>query len=1048
MPKPKKVGYSERPDLTVKGVEIEDYDYFRSTGVNNTYNFAPSGFLWFESIAELKRHLSPSPSFLYRTLGWWGKATGGGSLFYYSPTATGHIDDCTSIAASGTTGRYLIIPENGEVNVRQFGAIADNTERSLTTSYNGLQRFASLSAASTMYPPVSGTWFEFLSTTDTLDAVAIQAAYRYAANNRLRLVFPVGMYRVSRGVWLGEFEHGGSAGDGEKNFPDLGGFSIRGDGRTGRMEVDTLHSVNIYCSGDIANRYTLRVIGHTTQPVTGMVSFKCYFGNYQTTAEVPLSGTPAHFKNAFEALTDVGTGKVTVTSPQGHTDLRNGSSYLLTFDRTLAYLGSAISWHGDIKVHTNTASSVCKTRIYTDSSVLILRGEAQLGWSLRGFNLSGVRDWTYNGNPAFTASFALAIAHTTWNDIEFSDISLNGAKWGLGIIENNSENGEQLRVNRLHCLGRTGGVLWINGGQSYDHVFNGWGWGSFAELEPGDAGDRVAYFVGAGKVQGYTFLFNGVSGSFNNVTNYRNVLLKIKGLNSGAADGVITFLGARFEHVMTLVEAEMKLAWNHYQTISFFGTEVVTRGKLDGWHLISDSYSGGSGSGHTIYAYGCKFKGTSENELLSINVSDGSYSSIHFHNCDFSGWRGKNIVAPNVKFTNCTWTDVGFRAVSDVPQRTLDMSFDRRRSRAQSLQDITTPWIESGKTINYITNDGFIGQPSGGSPAVAPWYIVNSSGVSGQSFVDFQSLSTDPAHEFSRFSHGKGANAFKLELNHSLVQPLVRIDSGTPKIINYRAMAAIDGTVQFQLVNSLAPSSLIYDSIQVQGSAGGDVADASVVPQMIELSAPLGTNADSGAYVQLQIKAITGGATTKMFWQHAWVGAGNATYISTSASSIVSGGWTYWTAATDTLKVHNRLELPSRPNTRGYATSVPIYDIRAGDTYFDLTSRCIISNNGTGYFVVADDTFWSSDIGDASYSWSIGSPRYVFYNSTISGTRSVTLSTTNVPAGKRVSVYRSVLSDGSGSLSCNSYTIPGSTLVTFVFDGSTWRAENYSKLAS
>lgn len=108
---------------------------------------------------------------------------------------------------------------------------------------------------------------------------------------------------------------------------------------------------------------------------------------------------------------------------------------------------------------------------------------------------------------------------------------------------------------------------------------------------------------------------------------------------------------------------------------------------------------------------------------------------------------------------------------------------------------------------------------------------------------------------------------------------------------------------------------------------------------------------------------------------------------------------------------------------------------------FNTTGKCLMTwNDGLGFwFVLGEDSRWSADAGDGNYTWDIGDERYVLYATTLTAGRTVTLNTTNVPIGKRVTVYRTA--GGAFNITIGSTTLAASEQATFIFNGSAWKLE-------
>ena len=409
-----------------------------------------------DGAAALKARV-PTNGEIVRTTGYWTPNDGGGALFYYDDTDLSATNEGTvfrpdSVAYDSDPGRWLMIVEEGRVNVKQFGAILDGTKRNLTTTYSGVQRFANLAAAQTLYGSTKGTWFELMDANDTLDAVAIQAAIDWALENGCECVQPHGQARVNRSVWIGKGEHGTAADSSEKNLSQYGGFHYSGVGVKPRDDGDGSQGSGIYMDSDIGNRYTLRCNTDDGTPSSGGIQIVCLFGSVQTTATINYNDDASDIETKLETLTDLGAN-VTVTCPLGGASatLASGHTFVIVIDRDIDLAGNKRTWHGELTIAANTLNNDAFCRVYSDSGVVCLRGSAQYNHRVSGLvcRASIVVD---GGDDCYGASHGVLHTHSTWQGFSIEDVTVQDAKYIFGIADNETVSDSEFSTNGVRGI--------------------------------------------------------------------------------------------------------------------------------------------------------------------------------------------------------------------------------------------------------------------------------------------------------------------------------------------------------------------------------------------------------------------------------------------------------------------------------------------------------------------------------------------------------------------------------------------------------------------
>lgn len=894
------------------------------TGAVSGATVGSSGSIIVPTVFDLRTVASPNSSHLYQTTGYWGLNDGGAACYYWDDTDTTSFDNGATIitvAGAESAGRLKLLPLDNKINVKQFGAIGDGTNRYLTNSYNGHTRFNSLAAAVSALGSAKGSWAELLSTGDSLDAVGIQQAITFGIASGYVVTLPQGSYRITRGVWVGEYDHVDSSGP-TYNWWMKSGFTLRGDSYIPRQQTDGDCGVGILCIGDIANRWTLRLYNSGTLPSTGGVTLKLWWGAGQTTSLIPFNASPTAVKNIIESLSDVGTGAVTVSSPTG-ANLASGATYVISFVRNLPT--GTKSFHGEIKVASNTLNNSCYPVIYCDSGILNLRGQANQQFSIENIGLSG--NWVTVSDDHYDASCGINLAHSTMNNHRFRGIRTYSTRWGIIMNENDGGNGESHLFEKVISSGCLG-YLYMSGGQSYNikHIY--WEVGSDGPLEAGDNSERVLVQLAPSTILGFSMDFFSGETRFYDDPIPKQTFLKISGVGTFANTpqhlGTINFISTRTEHMTTLVNADFMGSWNHHGTVNFYGHEFTVRGSIASGHSLFDDLNQGSASQYKINVENSVFETYDSYQDLYINITPASKSEITFTNCTFSEFRSRKISAPYVKFINCRYSDYGLTDTGRVRQ--WDETYDLRAKYADGGfgKNNNNPWLFSGHVEQGMVNASFLGASGGATTAPSGWFLVNSVGVSGQVFTD--SGINVPGKSFTQFgAWGQGAFAYQLPQGYSLVQYLNSyVGSGdlTTRVnMVYRTKVSVpSGSVEFRL--EYKNSGTVIDSVVLTDL------EYNSAPTIVTLHCATNVLAANEPPV-LRIKVLSSTAVVQHWWQHTFR-MGSPAIFGYSGESDTQ----HYDGLMSSLRVLDRLVLPSQTYTNVQGAGVAVTP-RIGDSYYD-----------------------------------------------------------------------------------------------------------------
>lgn len=878
---------------------------------------------------EMATAVTPSQNTVYRTMGFWEAGDKGSADYFWDADSVVSADGVSVIAIDGVpTGRFVLSPRDGKANPYQFGATGDGQMRYLTTAYKGITRFPTLADAQVQYPATKGTWFELLSTSDTLDAVAIQACIAFCIANGYEMEVKQGFYQYNgRGMWAGDYEHGEYGNPGSVNWWMKYGFKMKGLNSRPRRQADGHLAAGFYFAGDFANRHTLRV-NASSAPTSGGITLKCRWGNEQTTASILFSDNAAAIKTKLEALSDIGSGKVTVTCPAGGTGatLASGYTFVIVFARNLPT--GTKSFHGDMIVAANTLNNSGQAVAYFDGGLLNLRGQAQGQWCFENFGLRS--EDSYLGGTAYSVSAGINLAHSTMNGHSFKNIEIMNPKVGITMLENDGGNGESMLFERVKAS--TGKYLYFNAGQAYNHKHIGWEWGHDGIMEAGDNSEQVFVEYGGGTILGYTNDFYAGEGRFSDSASYMMTLFKMNG-RGGSVNGVTNLFTCRFEHITTLFNSEPNRSWNHDGKFNILDCEFTCRGSTAHPVINEMTPTGGLPSPYTVTVRGCKFTPYDHSQDFVVNLQPDSKMHIDFIECEIVEWRSRQIKAPYCAFHLCRWGDAGLDASNGFirPLNQVHESFTD--IRGSYTGDAKNPFMRAGKPLNVLTNPNFSGQTPGATTVVAGWDIENSGGIGGQSFVDCGS--NIAGKTWTQAGYGKNSFAFKLALNHSLIQTITSYDLGSPVYAMYRAKVSVQaGTYDFMLVNSATGQ--IYDLVRFSTAT-------SIGPTMVELGIGNPQSVSAGQKIKLMIKAIEANSVCQIHWQQMFDYRSIGVYTVPSESQNSAY---HWDSVVQNARILDRLVIPSRTYAQGLGAGIPLDDAQIGEMYYDTdVDRMLVKGN-------------------------------------------------------------------------------------------------------
>ncbi|MBS1722737.1 MAG: collagen-like protein [Armatimonadetes bacterium] len=1020
------------------------------------------------------------------TSGYYAEGDGGGGEYIANTNSTaydfggGHVKP-----TSGPSNfRWVLQPVRGSVSAKQFGAVG--TQTSTTISY---------SAVSSKYPVnVKGSWWELLSDSDTVDAVAIQACIDWSLANKVNAIIPNGIYQINRAIWYGSYttdissgfdtEHYPPQGSGYGNFKTAGHIVSGESPQIGRIQADSEGCANIVLneSVDISNTWTLR-FAHGTA-TGGTFRLRMWWsgwhdaeamggGNgYTDTGDIPWNATCAQVQTALEII--FGAGRVTVTCSYNNVDhtstetINNGHTFQI---RATKDASTYCSFLGDLTCHKDVTNSNNLTGTqgpngtnvwpicYVNSGIMVKKGRVDSNHGVHNitlaarpykvdqdnqYSIGGTHTWT----GGYYASFGLVWANSSGTNMDCANVYAVHTRWAFGITENGMANGENWTFRKCwssYCFGH----YYCNAGQAFGTKFDQLNALTTGFTEPGDADTSYMIWFGGGNGPGFDLLALQMHCTMQNdnlITNRptkrRNVVLKVQ--RGAGFYGQINIFGGRIEHVNTAVEIPQDGNRDINGRI-FFQAVNFTGGRQGATYPFVKEVSGG-GNGDSIEVTFVDCRTDTLLNCMDPSISDGalyfasdnlnSSNRWRFVRCGWSSYTGRIVQLPCYSFENCTFRD------------TIDNNQARMRIFNESsdhLYATKNPMVtnNSGLGINLLRLSDFSGLGNGTTVSPpTPWSITGSASTFGK-FYKWSSADTGSQH-----SPSNSAFMFSL-LNGATLQQDLEVDLNAASdsnsiLVNYEAVVQLkDGNTywDFSLVDNT--DGTIFASKRFMCAITGW--DTRV--QIVRITAQVATAQGSSHKPQLKITNSSNGTRElRIYRQSAWTGNGDAAHVRNTSSSASVVGTTFWDFTTAEAQFHSRVQLPARPSSQGFNSLVTIPDLAAGETYYDTTAKCWVSYDGTEWSVMADDYRVSSDKGDANYTWSIGAERFIVYNSAITADRTVFLPVSStVPKGKRVSVLRKSGATGAFNVKVNQSVVTLATLASagtsavFVWDGTNWQ---------
>lgn len=1027
------------------------------------------------------------------TSGYYAAGDGGGGTYVANTNSTsydfggGHVKP-----DSGPSNfRWVLQPTRGAVNAKQFGARGIQNANTITYS-----------SVNSRYPVgIKGTWWELLSDLDTVDAVGIQACIDWSLDNRCNAIIPNGIYQVNRAIWYGSWTTDIGSGYDTEHYPPQGsgygnyitsGHTIGGESeQISRIQADGYGSTSIVLNEtvDISNTWTLRFCHGTATGGTfkmrmwwsGWVGAEDVSGGtgYTDTGNIAYNATCATVQTALETI--FGVGRVVVTCKYNNVDytgsatLNQGHSFQI---RVVKDVDTPCSFLGDLTCPrtagfnsltgtTGVGGSNVWPILYVNSGILIKKGRADSNHGVHNLTLAARpykvdEDNQYNGGGnhiwtgGYYASFGLVWANSSGTNMDCANVYAVHTRWGFGITENGMANGENWTFRKCwssYCFGH----YYCNAGQAFGTKFDQLNayTGGFTELADydNDAAQDTQYMIwlGGGEGPGFDLMALQMHCTMQNddlITNRpakrRNVIVKIQ--RGAGFFGQVNVIGGRVEHANTIVEIPQDGNRAHNGRILFEAVNITGMRPGSKFPFVKEISGGGNGDSQEVIIRNCRMDTLFPPMDEAHNGADGAlyfhadsvYSNNRwkFQNCSFDAFTGRVVKLNCYSFENCTWRD------------TIGYEQGRMRVFSEMSDDLFATnnpvnVYTSGLGNNLLRLSDFDGLGNGTSVSPpSPWSISGAAST----FAKFYKW--DAAESGSQHSPSNEAFMFSLQngatLKQSLTTDLNSASDSTPILLNYEAVVQLkDGNTywDFSIVDDT--DGTIFAQKRVMCSVSG----WDNRTQVVRLTAAITAAQGSGHKPQIKItNSSDGNRDIRFYRQSAWSDVSNASHIRNTSNSSNVSGTAFWSLSAQDVKFPGRIQLPARPATQGFKSTITIPDLAAGEIYFDTTAKCWMGYDGTNWSVFSEDYRWSADKGDAAYNWASGDERFILFATSLTADRILQLGTANVGRGKQVTVVRtggdtggpwSILVRKQGNLTTIKSVVTA-TRATFEYDGSNW----------